>query len=262
MNDGLSRIVSNTSRSPAFLLQQRSFARSLAHGLAHDLIGVAGVVVLMLFTTFAFTVEALTPTIASYQWELKREQKDIRIYTSKVLGSEFLAIKGEMHVNAKVSALVALVKDVARCPEWADLCRESRIVEQSSANAETIYMLSDAPFPIQDRDVVARTLWQTDTLSGRVSMLSTAMSLVESSVLMPLQKNTLRVINADTQWHFTPVSDSVVLVENFAHIDPTGPMPAWIINLLSINSPFKSLREMRKIIESESESKANTELGF
>ena len=221
---------------------------------------MASVVTLTLLTTFGFSAQALTPAIASYAWELQRDHDGIRVYTSKVLNSDFLAVKGEMQVNGKVSFLVALVKDLACCPQWADLCKAARVVDEPSATEEIIYALSDAPFPVQDRDVVARALWQTDKSTGRAPMLTTAISLQDSAALIPVQKNTVRVVNANTEWHFTPVSDSVVLVETFAHIDPGGPIPAWMVNLVSVNSPFKSLQGMRKIIESGAYT--NAELAF
>ena len=60
----------------------------------------------------------------------------------------------------------------------------------------------------------------------------------------------VRIENAVSQWHFTPNGDGTTKVENFAHIDPNGPTPAWISNLMLVSAPYKSMSKMREIVES------------
>lgn len=48
---------------------------------------------------------------------------------------------------------------------------------------------------------------------------------------------------------FTPNDNGTTKVENFAHIDLNGPTPAWITNRVLIEAPYKTMLEMRHIIE-------------
>lgn len=184
-------------------------------------------------------------TGVDYQWELKKQEDGIRVYTSKVPGSKFKAVKADMTIKGKVSSLVALVSDNDACPKWADLCKESKLMEQVSPTEKYIYVYNDIPFPVKDRDVLAHVVWQHDEATGKVSMTSQA-----TQGRHPEIKKAVRIQNAVSQWHFTPQSDGQVLVSNFGHIDPNGPTPAWVTNIMLVSSPLKTMKNMRTIIES------------
>jgi hypothetical protein len=179
-----------------------------------------------------------------YAWEDKRNKKGILIQTSSVEGSSFRAVRGEMNVKASTSSLVALVEDMENCSKWADLCKESRIEERVSDTESYAYVYNDIPFPVSDRDVYAHVVWTIEAQTKKVTMTSRA---TEGGT--PKTK-AVRIQNAVSQWHFTPLEDGTTKVENFAHIDPNGPTPAWVTNMMLVDSPYKTMTKMRKIVES------------
>ena len=179
-----------------------------------------------------------------YEWEEKKNKNGIAIYTSSVAGSPFKAVRGVMEVTASVSSLVALVEDLPACPKWAAFCKKANLEERLSDTESYAYIYNDIPFPVSDRDVYTHVVWSIDASSNKVSMTSRA---VQGG---PKKTKAVRLTDAVSQWHFTPSDNGKVLVENFAHIDPNGPTPAWITNMMLIDSPFDSMSEMRKIVES------------
>ncbi len=178
-----------------------------------------------------------------YQWKEKHHENGIQIYTSKVAGSKHKALRAVMTVKGKLNSLVALVQDNEACPKWADLCKESRIHEKVSDTENYIYSYNNLPFPVSDRDVLAHVIWQQNPISKKVSMTSIA------SKGRLAKTKAVRIENAVSNWHFTPQGDGNVLVESFAHIDPNGPTPAWLSNMLLVKSPIKTMQNMRRIIE-------------
>lgn len=180
----------------------------------------------------------------SYDWKEKKNKDGIVISTSSVDGSPFKAVRGEMTVKASVASLFALVEDNAACAEWAALCKESRVEERISGTESYVYIYNDIPFPVTDRDVYTHVVWTRDPVSNKLSMTSTA-----SEGGTPKTK-AIRIKKAVSQWHFTPNGDGTTKVENFAHINPNGPTPAWITNLMLVSSPYKTMLKMRKIVES------------
>ena len=180
----------------------------------------------------------------SYDWTEKKSKNGITIFTSSVEGSSFMAVRGEMLVKGSVASLYALVEDLPACPDWADLCKEARVEKRISASESYVYVYNDIPFPVSDRDVYAHVVWTRDPETKRVSMTSQA-----SNGGTPISK-AVRIENAVSQWHFTPNGDGTTKVENFAHIDPNGPTPAWITNLMLVDSPYKTMLKMREIVES------------
>ncbi len=178
-----------------------------------------------------------------YDWKLKRDRNGIQVYLSKVAGSKFRAIYSVMEIEAQTSSLVALVMDLPNCKNWAAMCKEARTEERLSDTESYVYTRNDVPFPVRDRDVVARVRWEYDAQTGRVSMYSKA-----TKGRFPKQKGVIRVEDAVTHWHFIPLENSKVRVESYAHIDPNGATPAWLTNMLMVDSPFKTMRQMRKIL--------------
>lgn len=192
---------------------------------------------------------------ADLDWTLKRDRDGIRIFLTKVPGSKFRAILSIMEVEASTSQLAALVMDLDNCPNWAAMCKSAEIVEQISAAECYVHSINDAPFPVRDRDIVAHVQWSYDKQTGNVSMRSDA-----APGRLPKRKGIVRVQYASSEWHFTPQSNGMVLVENYAHVDPTGNVPAWLTNLLIVDSPYQSLKNMRKLLSTGAYSDA--EVGF
>jgi hypothetical protein len=179
-----------------------------------------------------------------YDWNIKKDQDGIAIYTSKVPGSKYHAFKSVMLVSGTASSLVSLVQDTSTCSQWVDLCTEARIHSRISETDYYVYSYNDIPFPASDRDVIARTVWTQNPDSLKITM-----STYPEPDLIP-RTNAVRIQEAFSQWHFTARDDGKTLVENFGHINPNGPAPAWLTNHLLVSSPFKTLKAMRTMIES------------
>ena len=199
---------------------------------------------------YAWSAQAQVAGV-EYNWEEQRDRKGIKIFTSAVEQSPFRAVRGEMQVTGSIAALVALVEDLPNCEAWADLCKSSRSVEKMPdlPNEQYVHIYNDIPFPVKDRDVVAHLVWEKDSDTGRVSMHSTALSAEKSEKFVAITSKAIRITNAFSQWHFTPLESGRILVESFAHIDPNGATPAWITNMLLVDSPYKTMVNMRDIIE-------------
>ena len=87
---------------------------------------------LMTMIMFATTVVASDLNVDD-SWQLKRDKQDVRIYTRSVKGSPYKEVMGVTLISTRLSSLVALIRDTEACPEWADLCKESKLHESISA---------------------------------------------------------------------------------------------------------------------------------
>lgn len=181
-----------------------------------------------------------------FAWSLKKDEGGISISTRAVDGSDYKAVRATMIVESSLGKLVALVRDTSACPEWAAMCRESHVEEAVSETLLYVYSYNDVPWPAKDRDAVARVNWSQDP--------ETLAVLMEASAVpgrMPETDSAIRLTSAVTRWIFTPLGDGRVEVATEAHVDPGGPMPAWLFNILLVNSPFETLANMREIVSSE-----------
>jgi len=190
----------------------------------------------------------------SYKWELKKDKNGIQVYTRDVEGSKFKQVRSVMQTDFRLQSVVALIQDGEACPRWADLCKESRVVETISETEFYVYNLNDIPWPVKDRDAITHVKWERDNETGMVTMTATA----TDSDLVPVTKKAVRLQNAVTQWMMQPKPDGTLEISSLGHIDPAGPTPAWITNLMLVDSPFKTMENLRREMAND----AYTEVTF
>lgn len=181
-----------------------------------------------------------------FTWKLKKDTSGIQVFTSKVKGSKYLAVSARMTIKAKINSLRSLVMDIENCQQLSSICKKGYIQERLSQTQTYSYSYNNIPFPGRDRDVVSYVEWTTNANSGVVSMESHA---VDGTARVAKVKGVIRIENALARWRFTPKGEGMVLVESFAHVDPASAMPRWLLNRLLINSPYKTMKNVRKIIE-------------
>ncbi|HKI74353.1 MAG TPA: START domain-containing protein [Pseudomonadales bacterium] len=184
-----------------------------------------------------------TCAAAEDAWQLRHDDHGVKVYTRSVPGSRFEAVKATMVITARLAAAIALVRDTAACSEWESLCDHATGIKRVSTHEVYVYQVNNLPWPVSDRDVVAHVLWARDTATGGVTMTATAVP----GMVAP-RPGMVRVNDAVTRWLFQPLDHGRLRITTEAHIDPGGPMPAWIINMLLVKSPVTSMANLRRIV--------------
>lgn len=174
------------------------------------------------------------------EWQLKADKKGVQVFTRTVAGSPYKEIRGVMQLEGvKLSSIVALVLDTGACSRWADQCKESYVYRQLSPTESYVYTLNDLPWPVADRDVLAHVAWRQNPITLEVAMHSVA-----TEGILAAKQGVLRLTQARASWTFTPIGKNRIRVVSEAHINPGGPLPGWIINMLLVDSPLKSMANM------------------
>lgn len=190
---------------------------------------------------------ALADSFSDIDWRLKKDKKDIQIYVGKVADSKHRAVFSTVKIKTKMSSVVALMLDLPNCRKWATTCKLARREKTFSGSEKIIYSQTDLPFPIRDRDSYSKVTWIEDETTGEISMVSKAQKV---SGQYPKTKGYIRVEQADIKWKFVPTDDGYIVVESYAHVDPNGALPVWLSNRFLSDEPHKTLRRMRKLLQS------------
>ena len=198
------------------------------------------------FSTLGFAQDAETEGEAN-GWSLKRDKDGIQVFTRDVEDSKFDEVRGVMVIEARLESVVALIRDGEACPDWADLCEESIILEEVSETEYYGYNLNDVPWPVSDRDAITHVTWWQDPDTKTVMMKAQA---IESD-RVPKRRGALRMEDSVTGWEFTQLEDDLLQVVSTGHIDPAGPTPAWVTNMMLVDSPFKTMEGLREIMETD-----------
>ncbi|WP_374972369.1 START domain-containing protein [Spongiibacter marinus] len=169
-------------------------------------------------------------------WNLVRDKNGIQVFRRPVEDSQIDAVRGVTTVESSLGRLLSIILDPARRMEWDKFCGESYLYETVNENEELVYVHSDMPWPVSDRDMLMRVSWEQDpeTLVVNVNGEGT-------KGVLPVQKDRIRVTQASHSWVLTPLENGLIEVETVAHLDPAGPLPAWLINMLSVESPYDAL---------------------
>ena len=190
----------------------------------------------------------VTPARASAQeadWQLRKEQGGIRVFTREQQGSNFAAVRAEMILeDVRLSSLVALIDDPSACALLEARCAESYTVERVSATEQFVYRHNDMPFPIKDRDVVMHFVWTQDPVSGVVVLDNRNIDGV-----LPENPRRIRLPSAISGWRFEPLGDRRVLASSEGHLEPGASLPAWLLNSLLVDAPFNTIEAVAAAVK-------------
>ena len=182
----------------------------------------------------------VTPARASAQeadWQLRKEQGGIRVFTREQQGSNFAAVRAEMILeDVRLSSLVALIDDPSACGLLEARCAESYTVERLSATEQFVYRHNDMPFPIKDRDVVMHFVWTQDPITRIVELDNRSIEGV-----LPENPKRIRLPSAVSGWRFEPLGEGKVLTSSEGHLEPGASLPAWLLNSLLVDAPFNTM---------------------
>ena len=199
---------------------------------------------------------AVAIEIDSLNWELKKEKDGIKVMTAAVPQSSHRAYMAVTVVDASTTDLVNIIRDPATRTEWVYRCGESYRYDQEAPNVDLVYTASDMPFPVQDRDTLARITWNQDPETKVVK----AVGVATNDILAPKKKH-VRIEDATVIWELTPLQDGSTQVRTFGHADPGGELPVWLTNQLSTEVPVITLNGLKKLV-AENRAHVVKDLGY
>lgn len=178
-------------------------------------------------------------------WRLEKDEEDIQIYTRSVEGSDYRAIRGVTQIKGRLNSIVALLQDMSYWPVLNKIISAAEVHQQLDQTTSLVYMQMNMPWPVSDRDVLNRRHVRQCADSFVVELTEVA-----TTGILPINDDHVRIVESSQKWTLTPNGDGTVNVSWETHTDPNGPIPAAIVNMLSVGAPFESLTTMRDAIES------------
>lgn len=178
------------------------------------------------------------------EWSLVKNSDDIRVYSRKAEGSEFNEMRAVTTLNANMVAVVGLLRDYEARNRWDGFSGETLVYKIISPTEELVYLHSDLPWPVSDRDMLMHVRWSQNSETGVVSMESSAMEYK----LAP-QADRVRVTNARQSWTLTPAGEGKIELRAKIFLDPAGPLPGWLLNTLSVETPYDAFNKIRNVLK-------------
>ena len=109
--------------------------------------------------------------LADLPWQLQLREDGIEVYTAVLPDSRIRAFRGVARIDAPLADVAALIADTARMPDWFPDTEHAATIMDASGT-EYAYTVTDAPWPVADRDVVlhASSSFDAATHSMRIDL--------------------------------------------------------------------------------------------
>lgn len=182
---------------------------------------------------------------ANAQWELVKDEDGIKVYLRTVPGSKIKEFKGVTNINSSLDSILAVLDDTEACPKWIHNCKDPAKLSEISFNEGYIYQVIDFPFPVKDRDIILHSVMTQKADTKQVTIQLNAVPGYISET-----KN-VRIKKSDGFYLLKPLPGGTIEVTWQHHTEPGGRIPKWLVNSLLVDTPFKTLNNLRKIVKEE-----------
>lgn len=176
------------------------------------------------------------------KWDLRVNKEGIKVFVGKSNEYRVPSVRAETEIKASIAIIKNRILNVNDYPQWVYKCKSSKIIRQVSKRELYYYQVTDAPFPVKDRDLVSRLYveekdnWIRITMEAQPGILSGKSSLV-------------RIKTFKSVYIVTPVTKGTAKVVNELTVDPGIDVPSWIMERIITEGPFSTMKELRRISE-------------
>jgi len=176
------------------------------------------------------------------QWKLAKEENGISVYTRASTTSSFSELKMHGTFETSMSAIIALFKDVPNYTSWVYSCSVSESVKTTTDGEDYYYYsVTDAPWPVSNRDVVVHS---KVTQEAGTWIVTSASENVNG--LVKKKKGMERVPLLNSTWTLIPLKEGKVDIAYHLRVDPGGLIPAWLVNLTLSIGPYNTMLGLKR----------------
>lgn len=177
---------------------------------------------------------------AQTDWQLKKYESGIAVYTRTTAGSEFKELKAVTTVKTSLHSIVALLNDWDSYPQWVYRCGKSSTLKRISETEVMHYQTVEAPWPVDSRDFVVDVKLVQDPVTKAVTITSTC-----KPGYIAKADGFVRITEFKASWTLIPLKDGSIQVIYQLLVNPGGYVPAWLVNLAVIDGPFETTLHFR-----------------
>ena len=177
------------------------------------------------------------------EWLLRRDEDGIRVYVRSVPDTRFRAYRAETTLTARLQTLAAILTDIEAASEWIHFTARAELVQAIDSSTALVRFYSDLPWPAADRDSITMNRISQDP-ETRVVFLTIDSRPDEA----PPSEEYIRIRAMNGYWELTPDGDGAIDVVYSLSSDPGGSVPAWLVNASIVEQPYRTLRNLRRLI--------------
>lgn len=197
---------------------------------------------LILVASFLFS-SIVSVNVSADSWKLMKESSGIQVFTRTNQGSAFKAFKGVVYIPARLSSIVATIDDTSVYSHLFHNAKNAKDLKRVNRNEAYKYMVTTLPWPATNRDSIVHSVLKQNkqTKTIQITMNGVPKYIPEKRGLVRIKKMTGR-------WLLIPERNSVKVVYEMS-ADPGGNLPTWLVNNMSVDLPFITLKNLRTLVK-------------
>ncbi len=174
-------------------------------------------------------------------WKKSLDKDDIVIYTRKVEGSPFHEFLAETEMEGTKENFRALITDFDHYTDWSPDCKSVEVVEQDAPESYTYHMMLKVPFPFSKRDIIQELIFKETESELLIKIINHPNKTEQLDGIVRMKRG-------EGEWLIKQISQDRIFIKFQYLADPGGDIPAWLVNSFIVKNPYKSLKNIRKIL--------------
>ena len=199
----------------------------------------------------AYVFASFSQKGTSNDWELKKFENGISVYTRATESSSYKELKVVFQMKTSLSSVIAILNDVDSYPQWVYRCGTSKVLKKESDKHLIRYQTIVAPWPVDNRDVVVDVITYQDEETKIVYQKVNGLP-----DHIPSKKDHVRIREFRATWTVKPLKNGLVEVEYELLVNPAGSIPAWVVNMAMTDGPYETSLKMKERFMNEKYQKA------
>ncbi|MCB0641132.1 MAG: START domain-containing protein [Phaeodactylibacter sp.] len=195
---------------------------------------------------FALLFLTLAPALLAGQssWTLAKDNNGIQVYTKDKENSDFKSSKVTSVVEASLQTFAALFRDVDAYDKLFPSSKSAELLERNTDRKQVHYIISEAPWPVDDRDGVYEYLY---SYNAGAKILKIEMRGLPD--YLPEKDGMVRIRICDGTWTFEQLDANRCRVTYEFHADPAGTLPAWLANASVTSVPYELMTNLKERVQ-------------
>lgn len=193
----------------------------------------------------ALLASTLGPRLAEAQdknWEEVRRENGVIVWQRTLPDRDMPIFRGQTVIGANIYLLLAILADFDNHCQWMHGCHTAKLLEARDDHHRISYNRTDAPWPIDDRDVVLESHVEVHPDAHKVRIRFASVQ----SPLMPEVDGVVRMNRLRGYYELVALGPDKTRVQYQVDTDPGGYLPDWVVAMASEDIPVNTLTNLRK----------------
>jgi hypothetical protein len=186
---------------------------------------------------------SVNSVFAENNWKLELDKEGIRVYTRTSPISDFKEFKGEITIKTTIPEIEKILTTIEKYPEWCYKTTSVTVIDKDSTSIR-YFLVTKTPVFLKTRVACFEFRREVNEKSGEVMYF-----LNDIKCKKPLSDDMLVIPIMKGFYKLTPAGDGNVQVTMQMLTEPGGIIPSWLANLVVVDSPFVTLKNLSEQIK-------------